>query len=379
MSKELDNIRQEIDSLDEQLLQLFLRRMEASEKVAKIKQQKNLPLFQAEREDQILHKVASSAPPAISGYATAFFQCLMEQSKQRQRDFFRTPNEETPFGLAVRSQVDELEQPRVLVQGRQGSYSAAAAQLLYPGCQLSFVNEWEDVLYGIQDGTADYGVLPVENSSAGSVFEVYDLMLKYKFYIVKALAYYVEHCLLGVRGAKLSDIRDVYSHPHAFPQCTGFFEQNHRLHKHPYANTAMAAEYVALQGDKTKAAIASRENAHLYGLDILEENIQQTKSNCTRFLSVSKRPEFHENANKISVVFTLPHVTGSLCRTLTRFSNAGLNLTKIESRPNPVHNFEYYFYLDFTGSIRSENARTLLSALSQELPNFYFYGNYEEN
>lgn len=374
----LEDARRRIDELDDRLLELFLERMHTSEEIGYIKLTSRLPLFQPGREDAVLKRMAASCPPQYSGYVTAFFHNLMEQSKRSQREILRPCEKDSPFDLAIRMPVQETQHPRVMAQGVLGAYSGSAAMQLYPEGNLAFVPEWGQVFSAIQDGTADYGVLPVENSSSGSVFEVFDLMLKYKFYIVKALGYHVRHYLLGVRGAKLSDIREVYTNPYAFPQCTTFLESYPRMHRNPYANTALAAEYVAKTGDMTKAAIASRENAHLYGLDILAENIQDCDTNCTRFVSVAKNAEFSTDANKISLVFTVPHVTGSLCRTLAHFANAGLNLTKIESRPNPSHAFEYYFYVDFTGAVRSEGTRALLGSFSRELPNFYFFGNYYE-
>ncbi len=168
-------------------------------------------------------------------------------------------------------------------------------------------------------------------------------------------------------------------HPHAFPQCSTFFEKYKDMNKIPLPNTAMAAEMVAKSGDKTKAAVASKECALIFGLEILAQSIQQTNDNCTRFISISKRREINENADKISLVFSLPHVTGSLYRTLARFSLNDLNLTQIISRPNKDKLFEYFFYVDFNGSIKSQNTLNLLGSLNDELPYFYFLGNYKEN
>jgi chorismate mutase/prephenate dehydratase len=287
-----------------------------------------------------------------------------------------SPNNE--ISLLLNNTHTELRNPRVTVQGISGAFSMSAALSMYPKGKMTYVASWENVLYAVEDGSCDYGVLPVENSSAGSVNEVYDLLIKYKHYIVKALPLAVDQCLLGVRGAKLSDIRNVYSIPIAFAQCEDFLRKHHKMQRFPNVNTAVAAEYIAREGKRENAAIASKDCAHIYGLDILANSIQQSNSNTTRFISVSKQSEIPDNANKISLVFTLPHVTGSLYRTLARFALNGLNLTKIESRPNPQKNFEYYFYLDFTGSIRSKATLDLLTGLSEELPTFCFLGNYFE-
>jgi chorismate mutase/prephenate dehydratase len=375
----LDEIRSEIDAIDTQLINLFEKRMQAVKEVAEIKLVEGLPIFNSDREKKILNNISDAVPNEYSIYAYSFFSYLLELSKTKQREIMRQAGHGDNFFLKLISKlVNEIPHPHVIAQGVLGAYSNSAAMAMYPNNKLTFVIKWEDVLNYITDSLANYGILPVENSAAGSVTEVYDLLLKYKLFIVKAYTVIVDHYLLGVRGSNINDIKEVYSQSHAFPQCSAFLNRHYKMNKMPYANTAMAAQMVAREGIITKAAIASKECAHLYGLDILAESIQNSNNNCTRFVSVSKKLEIHENANKISVVFTLPHITGSLYRTLSLFALNGLNLTKIESRPNPDKNFEYYFYLDFTGSLNSKNTVNLLSALSEELPNFYFLGSYYE-
>jgi chorismate mutase/prephenate dehydratase len=375
----LDEIRSEIDDIDTKLICLFEKRMQAVKEVAEIKLAQGLPIFNSYREKEILDNISKTVEPEFSLYAYSFFNNLLELSKTEQREIIRQAGKfDNSFTKTISSPVNEIANPHVVAQGVLGAYSSAAALAMYPNSQLTFVPKWEDVLNYIADGYADYGILPVENSSAGSVTDVYDLLLKYKLFVVNAYAVNVDHYLLGVRGSNINEIKEVYSQTHAFPQCSAFLNRHHKIIKMPYINTAMAAQMVANEGIKFKAAIASKECAHLYGLDILAESIQNTNNNCTRFVSVSKKFELHENANKISVVFTLPHITGSLYRTLSLFALNGLNLTKIESRPNTDKNFEYFFYLDFNGSLNSKNTVNLLSALSEELPNFYFLGSYYE-
>jgi chorismate mutase/prephenate dehydratase len=376
----LDELRSEIDAIDTQLINLFEKRMRAAKEVAEIKLAEGLPIYNSDREKKILDNICESVSFEYSLYAYSFFYYILELSKTKQREIIRQAGHgDNFFSKLIKNPVDEIAHPDVVAQGVLGAYSNTAAMAMYPDNNLTFVTKWEDVLNYITDGFADYGILPVENSSAGSVTEVYDLLLKYKLFIVKVYAVNVDHYLLGVRGSNINDIKEVYSQAHAFPQCSAFLNRHHKMVKMPYVNTAMAAQMVARDCIKTKAAIASKECAHLYGLDILAESIQNSNNNCTRFVSVSKKIEIHENANKISVVFTLPHITGSLYRTLSLFALNGLNLTKIESRPNPDKNFEYFFYLDFTGSLNSKNTVNLLSALSEELPNFYFLGSYYES
>jgi chorismate mutase/prephenate dehydratase len=375
----MDEIRSEIDEIDAQLIKLFEKRMRASKEVAEIKISKGLSVFNIEREKEVLDNISKDVPEEYSVYAYSFFKYIFDLSKSKQRDVIRQSSTEDTFFLnLINNPVKEKGHPNVTAQGVLGAYSGAASKCMYPNGKLAFVKKWDDVLNAISDGISNYGVVPVENSAAGSVTEVYDLLLKYKLYIVKAVTVSVDHYLLGVRGSNINDIKEVYSQSHAFPQCSGFLNRHYKMDKMPYVNTAMAAQMVAQDGNKTKAAIASKECAHLYGLDILAQSIQNSNQNCTRFVSVSRNFELAEEANKISVVFTLPHITGSLYRTLSMFALNGLNLTKIESRPNEEKNFEYFFYLDFAGSLKSKNTVKLLSALSQELPNFHFLGSYCE-
>lgn len=375
----LDESRREIDEIDEQLQALFARRMAVADNIALVKAADGISILNVAREKEILEKVRAGAPEEYAQYAVAFYSYLMELSRNRQRDVLINSGS---FRFRLRDELgeprEEIARPRVVAQGVPGAFAGIAAAKLYPKGKISFIDSWEEVLCCVQDGTADYGVLPVENSTAGSVIDVYDLLLKYKYNIVKALQLPVTHSLLGVRGSSLSEVREVYSHPHAFPQCSAFLEQHPRMTRRPYSNTAKAAEMVAQAGDRTKAAIASTECAHIYGLDILAEGIQQQDNNCTRFISVSKRFELHEKADKVSIIFSLPHTTGSLYRTLSRFALGGHNLTKVESRPDPHVPFEYYFYVDFIGNVCAAQTMNLLGTLRDELPNFFFLGNYEE-
>lgn len=375
----LDEARARIDQIDRQMAVLFEQRLNAVLDVARYKKEHGLVVLDPTREEAVLARVRESVSPALADYAVSLWESLMELSKSLERS---TIASDSPGVRAIRDLAATtsapLPHPRVAVQGVAGAYAHLAAGQMYPDGDISFCERWADVFYALQDGLCDYGVLPVENSSAGAVAEVYDLMRQFQFYIVKAYPLPVRHCLLGVRGATLGDIRQVYTIPIAYMQCADFFKKHHRIRQIPIANTAMAAQQVARLGDKTCAALCSRECAQLYGLDILAENIQQTSTNCTRFISISRRLEIPPNANKISLLFTLPHVTGSLHRTLARFANGGLNLTKIESRPNPDKNFEYVFYLDFTGTLAAPSTTALLGNLWDELMVFHFLGNYYE-
>ena len=377
---DLEESRRQIDQIDSDLIRLFNMRMQTVSNIIDIKIRDNLPVFNRGRENEILNNAAASASPELAGYINSYLNYIMELSKNRQREILRErcQNPENSFHRLIHQKKDEIKKPRVAVQGIKGSYSTAAAQRLYPDGCISYTNRWNQVFTEIACGDADYGILPLENSLAGSVTEVFDLLLHHNLYIVKSVPVNIHHCLLGVRGSNLNGVKQVYSHPHAFPQCSKFLSKHYWLEKVPYINTALAAEKIAIDGDKGKAAIASRDCAHLYGLDVLCDAIEDNHSNCTRFISISKSIEISENANKISIIFTLPHVTGSLYRMLGRFALKGLNITKIESRPIPDRNFEYYFYLDLIGSVRNPAVEALLSSLSEELSTFYFLGNYSD-
>lgn len=375
----LEDSRKEIDRIDAEMLKLFEERMAVADNIAAVKFDKRLPILNSSREDEIIKKAKAAVKSEYSTYAAEFCSHMMELSRSRQHEVTALLSKgEAPLTKVIEKKKQELAKPRVAVQGVIGSYASIAAKNMYKDGVLIFFDTWNAVMAAIADGKADYGVLPVENSTAGSVIDVYDLLLNYKYYIVKALRLPVSHCLLGLKGAKLNDIKEVYSHPHAFPQCRPFFEKNKSIAKVSCPNTAMAARAVAKLGDKSKAAIASKECAEIYGLEILADSVQQTDDNCTRFVSVSKEPEAHENADKISLIISLPHKTGSLYKLLYRFSLCGHSLTKIESRPDPATPFEYYFYVDFIGNLASEKTINLLLELKDELPFLYYLGNYNE-
>lgn len=369
----LEEARKSIDDIDAQLIDLFIRRMEAVESVAEYKKGHKMNVFDQSREQLILDRVEALAPRKYASYAKSLHKYIMELSRSRQRDLLDSDDGDFPAHT-----VAPAEKPQVVVQGISGSYSSLAATRMYPDAQISFVETWDEVFLGIRDGTYDYGVLPIENSLAGAVGDVYGLLFRYKYNIVKSLRYEVNHCLLGIHGSSIENVKEIYSHPHAFPQCTDFLSKLHDTRLVPCLNTAVAARLVAKKGNPEAAAIASLDCAELFGLDVLAQSIQSGGSSKTRFISVSKRSEIHEDANKISLVFSLPHVTGSLYRALRRFALNGLNLTKIQSVPNMEKPFEYYFHIDFIGTIQSPETRRLLRALKKELPVFYFLGNYEE-
>ena len=377
---ELSEIRAEIDRLDEQLAELLCRRMDCSAQVAEYKAAHQLPVLNEEREKAVLRHVRGLGDRYREGYGDAaalVFSTMMDASRalQHQRLHAGGPLRARLEG-AKRSLIPAAD-ARVVCQGVPGAFSDEAAGRLFPGASPRFVPSFADVFAAVADGSADYGVLPVENSTAGSVNEVYDLVMKHRFSIAAAVEVPVRHCLLALPGAEPAGLTAVYSKQEALAQCAEYISAR-GLEARQYSNTAAAAEMVSESGDITIAAIASEKAAKLYNLQIINKDIQTAKDNTTRFIAISRELVIPADANKISLIFALPHVTGSLYRALSRFAMAGLNLTKLESRPLRGSSFEYNFYLDFEGSLSHPGTVGLLCALSEELPAFSFLGNYRE-
>lgn len=370
----LDEIRTEIDSIDEQLLPLLIKRMKCAEQVAEIKRQGGLPVYDPEREQEILNRTEKDAGK-YGNEARILYSTLMDLSRARQHALLGTGN-------VLRSQIAAADPAlekcdTIACLGEIGSFSHEAAMELYPDANPLFFEHFSGIFAAVESGDADIGIVPVENSSAGSVSEVYDLILKYRFYIAAAITLRVHDCLACTQGSNPEEIKTVYSHPQALAQCSQYIEMHH-LNPVKFSSTARAAQMVAQWNEPGIAAVCSEQAAAQYGLRVLERNIQNSANNCTRFIVISRRMVIPKSAGKISLCFSLPHQTGSLYKILSRFAVAGLNLTKIESRPIANRTFEYDFYLDFTGNIREEPTQNLILSLYDELPRFSFLGNYVE-
>lgn len=374
---DLSDYRAEIDDIDEQLAKLFVKRIRAVDAVAEYKQATGMRVMQPARERAVLDRVAQAVPEDLRYYTENMFSYMMSLSRNRERTLI------SPHGCALErflaDKRDEKPNPLVAVRGDDGSCAAKAASLLCPGASLLHVKNFEQVFIDIRDDTVDYGVLPLDDPIGDTLNEVYELLMKYNFYIVRALPMKFDFYLLGVRGTKLSDVRTVCVHPLMLHQCSEFFVAHPRIRPLFQEDTAQAAEFVSRKGQRSTAVLAPRVCAHICGLDVLEGPLPQSLSGLTRFIAVSRLPEFREGADRISLVFKLPNVTGSLYRTLMRFALAGLSLTKIISRPCLIENdFEYCFYVDLKGSLKSSQTLSLLSQLCEELPAFHFLGNYPD-
>jgi chorismate mutase/prephenate dehydratase len=373
-SMTLDEMRKEIDEIDQKLLPLFMARMDCAKQVAAIKKEQNLPVFNAQREQEILDRAAGNAGD-YGGEARILYTAMMETSRALQHDLLGSGGE-----LRARiANADTAPQKagKIACLGEIGSFSHEALLHLYPQAQPQFHPSFGEIFAAVENGKADLGLLPVENSSAGSVSEVYDFILKYRFYIAAASTLRVNHCLTAEKQTTLDSISTVYSHPQPLAQCSDFLSRS-KLHTQACSSTTEAARLVAEKKNSALAAICSAHAANEYGLHILERDIQNSANNRTRFIAISRRLFIPTDAQKISLCFSLPHQTGSLYSVLARFAAVGLSLTKIESRPIAGRNFEYDFYLDFTGNVHEKRTLNLLCALSGELPRFTFLGNYLE-
>lgn len=387
MPKELAEIRAEIDAIDEQLVELLCRRMDCSLQVAAYKTAHHLPVLNEGREREVLDGVRAQATKydaqkaGYAGAAAVVFSTTMDVSRALQHRRMDA-GDALRARLAAAPRCAAPENARVACAGCPGAYADEAAGLLFPATlnensRPCFVSSFPDVVQAVIDGRVDVGILPVENSSTGSVHENYDLLMNHRLTIVGAAELPVHHCLVGLPSADPSGLRAVYSHHQGLSQCAEYIAAHH-LEPRQYSNTAASAKMVAEAGDPTACAISSRRAAELYGLKIIDADIQTVFENCTRFIAISSRLLLPPDADKISLIFTLPNVTGSLYRTLARFAMEGLNLTKLESRPVRDGGFDYIFYLDFEGNLSNSGTVDLLCALSEELPVFHFMGNYKE-
>lgn len=369
----LSELRAEIDAIDRQLLPLLEARMNCSEQVAAYKRQEGLPVLHPAREREILEEVERRAAHHAPQLA-AVYRAILQVSRALQQDRLGA---DAPLRDRILAAADTLPTGAVACFGAQGAFCHQVAKSRFPSSPLQFYGRFADVFAAVEAGEAVLGVVPVENSNAGSVDEVYDLILQYRHFIVASAVLPVRQNLLGLPGASLEQITDVYSHPQALSQCAAYLETLGAA-SHTCESTAAAARQVRDWQNPARAAVGSREAAALYGLQVLAADIQTVAHNFTRFIVISRTPVTLPDSNKISVVFTLPHVTGSLYQVLDRFAVQGLNLTKIESRAVGNGSFEYQFYLDFTGRVAEPETVSLLAALSQELPEFCFLGNYPE-
>ncbi len=377
--RDLNDIRVEIDQVDKEILKLFTHRMELACQVAEYKIATGKKVYDKVREDEKLEKLSSYVDDGFSQQAVKeLYTQIMSISRKKQFSILRANGINFDSGF---QQVDDFDfsEATVCFQGVQGAYSQLAMLAFFDDeIKSSFhVDLWRDAMEAISRGEADYAVLPIENSLAGSIEENFDLLSEYSVAIIGEQILKVDHALLGVKGAKISDIKTVYSHPKAIAQCDEYIRTKHiDWDVKNLRNTAMSAQKIRDDGDITQAAIGSTYNAFLYDLEILEEAIQDDKNNETRFVIVSKDKKYRRNADKISLCLEISHEPGSLYRILSNLMFNGINMNRIESRPIKGVNWQYRFFIDIDGNLNDEAVRNALTGLKEECVSLRVLGNY---
>ena len=380
MSKNLEELRGQIDEIDQQMVELFKARMEAASQVAEYKKEKGLPVLDAGRERALLGKIADQAGEELADYAQSMYRTILSASRSYQ-------NGKIGLGSKVYNGIREAisatpnlfpQRPTVACQGVEGAYSQIACDRLFKSPTIMYFQTFDHVFKAVESGMCQYGILPSENSTAGSVKAVYDLMLSHNFSIVRSARLKICHNLLTKHGTRLEDIKEVFSHEQAINQCADYLAGLKGVKVTVVENTAMASKMVAESERTDVAALSSRFCAELYGLKILQENVQDQDNNYTRFICISKRPEIYPGADRTSLMMILPHKPGSLYNVLAKFYALNINLQKLESRPLPGREFEFMFYFDIEASVYAPEVERLFRDLEAESEQLRYLGTYNE-
>lgn len=377
---DINELRKEIDSIDTQLVELFKERMEKAASVAEYKKNTGMKIFDPHRERDLLLRISELTGEEHESAARVWFSLLMELSRSYQSKLLLP---ESKYESIINQAINETElifpeKATVACQGTEGAYAQVACNKLFNLPNIMYNSSFEGVFNAVESGLCRYGVLPIENSTAGSVNSIYDLMIKHSFYIVRSTRVQINHCLLVKPGTKLEDIKEIISHEQALNQSSDFINSLNGVKVTAYANTALAAKAVAESERNDIAALGSAECAALYGLSVLKRAVQNKGSNYTRFICISKKPEIYPGADRSSFMLILPHKPGSLYKIIARFYAHDINLTKLESRPIPGSDFEFMFYFDVNTSVYSPELKQLVCELENELDNFTYLGSYSE-
>lgn len=380
MSEDLKELRGKIDSIDAQLVDLFKQRMAVSRDIAAYKKEHSMPTLDAGRERALLAKVGTQAGEELAEYTESVFRSILAAGRSYQNQCSGVKSQVYETIRRALDTTPELFPQRAVVacQGIEGAYSQIACDSIFKSPSILYFNTFEHVFKAVETGMCQYGILPIENSTAGSVNAIYDLMTRHNFSIVRAARLKVSHNLLAKHGAKLEDIREVFSHEQAINQCSNYLAGLKGVKVTVAENTAMAARMVA-QSDRTDvAALSSRFCGEAYGLNLLQTNVQDQDNNYTRFICISKNPEIYPGADRTSLMMTLPHKPGSLYNVLSKFYSLGINLRKLESRPLPDREFEFMFYFDLECSVYAPEMERLFRDLEEESEQFRYLGTYNE-
>ena len=377
----LEELRKEIDSIDATIIEGISRRFDVCRRIGEYKKENSIPVLDSKREREKLNEITAAAPEGLKDYFHVLYSLIFELTKTEQN---KLQGNRSEIYERISDTIDNTpkmfpKNASVACQGVEGAYSNAACEKLFSAPDIIYMNSFGGVFNAVDKGLCDYGVLPIENSTAGSVLKVYDLMLSYNFHIVRSTRIKIDHCLNARPGATLEGIKEIVSHEQALSQCTEFIESlGTDIKITALENTAIAAEYVANSKRDDIAAISSHKAGELYGLRCLRSGIQDNSNNHTRFICIAKKPEIYPGANRTSLMLTLPHKPGSLYKLLARLYALDINLVKLESRPIPDRDFEFMFYFDLETLIYSDEFVRLMCDLEECCEEFHYLGSYSE-
>lgn len=378
---ELTELRKQIDTIDKELVELFKRRMNVCADVAEYKRQTGMNVLDSSRERALLNKVSELSGEAFEEYTRTLYATILDLSRSYQHkrlgDTSRLYSEITD---AIENTPSLFpERATVACQGVEGAYSQIAAERLFTAPNIMFFSDWEKVFSAIDAGMCRYGVIPIENSTAGSVKKVYDLMISRNFKIVRTVRIKIDHNLLAKEGTRLEDIKEIYSHEQAISQCAAFLSSlGPDVKITRVENTALAAKAVAESPRRDVASLSSRACASQYGLKVVASSVQDNGNNHTRFICITNKLEVYPGADRTTLMLVTPHKPGALYRILSRFNSLGINLLKLESRPIPDRDFEFMFYFDLESPVYSPRFAQLLAELERECDEFTYLGSYLE-
>ena len=362
---ELSDYRKQIDNIDDEICRLFAERMNVVNEIGEYKRTHDVPVSSSSREREVLARISKQLPEDLEDFGRVLYRSMFDISKAYEAMY---KEKDSPLYKAISNLINADPAPfpkRAVVacQGREGAYSQIAAEKLFEVPEIMFNNTFEGVIRMVTDGLCEYGILPIENSTAGSVNEIYDLLVRYNVHIVRSTRVRVDHQLLAAKGTRFQDIKTIYSHPQAIGQCS---------------HTAMAAQKVAKDPNRTSASISSKSCISLYNMEVLAEDIQNFDSNHTRFICIAKNARIYPGANRTSIMMVMSHKPGTLFSVLSKFNATGANLVKLESRPIPGRDFEFMFYFDIELSIYDKKFAPLISELDHCGEQFKYFGTYQE-
>lgn len=377
---DINQLRTKIDGVDRQLIELFRQRMDISDQIAAYKQSVGKAIHDPERERKKLVEVANMVPPELRTSAVMLFSTLFElSSTQQMKAMDNTTSLADQITAAIENTPKQFPQyPIVACQGVEGAYSQIACEKLFRTPNIMYFQNFEGVFSAIENGLCEYGILPIENSTAGSVNRIYDLMAQHNCYVARSVRLKIDHSLLTKKGVKKEQIREIFSHEQAISQCAEFLKTMPNVTVTVVENTAVAAKMVAESSRDDVAALSSHSCASLYGLECLAPSVQDKGNNYTRFICISKNLEIYPGADRTSIMCVVPHRPGSLYKVLSRFFALGINLQKLESRPIPDRDFEYMMYFDFDTPLYSREFVQVISELETMCEDFRYFGSYSE-